>query len=139
MKGINLSKYGEVSISNDLILDGKLPLLRTNLKTVPLHYGNISLYIDNLPAFTKRDIIRIPHGYPTAPSHLFFWSYPAGTVQYGVGYFEKTYPGAVFSINSKSDNVNYILEADNSAKDSTTSGLFLQLRYYIFVNQFTDT
>lgn len=138
MKGIKITRSGDVAISNDLVLDGKLPLLRADIKARPLHFGSVSLFIDNLQAGEIRDVVRIPHGYSTAPSHLFFWSYPAGNPDSGIGYFEAFIPAGVLRIRARTTDTDFIIEADGGFLGSPASDVFLQLRYYVMVNRFID-
>lgn len=124
----------------DLVVDGKYPHWKCDLRPTPKHFGLVKATV-NLNNETKT-VFEIDHGYGYLPSFICSWYAPGnkdfdGTpgVTYGIGSLEYYTGSLIVNFNITLTDTKLTIVATNY--DPFPSGdVYAEFRYYIFADRF---
>lgn len=131
---------GRLSLQR-LIVDSTNPVWKCDLRPTPKHFGIVKATVTLAPGEIKT-LLDINHNYNYTPSFIIAWSYPAGigslggNSTYGLGDIEISDNTELVYFYTRMDSKKLVITADNSINLLTHSNLYVELRYYIFADDF---
>lgn len=131
MTNLKISQDGEdVFSTTKLLMDDTYPTWKCDVRKNPKMYGKVKI-IGTLPAGATKNILTVAHNYGYTPSFIVAWNYPAATGStFGIGLLSNL----DLQVNYQMSTTNFSIVATGGIADITN--LFVELRYYIFAEDF---